>query len=82
MVTEGGAVLYTDPRKVAPEVAAHLKEGGVEVGEGAQIYDCCRASRSTSRVEPQSTVRLVLPLTSRHSSLHPSMTHPSSGSPL
>ncbi|KAI8470117.1 MAG: hypothetical protein J3K34DRAFT_459008 [Monoraphidium minutum] len=31
MVTADGAALYTDPRKVSAEVAAHLKEGGVEV---------------------------------------------------
>jgi hypothetical protein len=32
MVTGEGASLYTDPRKITPEVADHLKEGGVEVG--------------------------------------------------
>ncbi|KIY93943.1 X-Pro aminopeptidase, partial [Monoraphidium neglectum] len=31
MVTGEGASLYTDPRKITPEVADHLKEGGVEV---------------------------------------------------
>lgn len=37
MVTEGGANLYTDPRKITPEVEAHLKEGGVEVGWAKQL---------------------------------------------
>jgi len=32
LVTASEAVLYTDPRKISEEVAAHLKEGGVEVG--------------------------------------------------
>lgn len=37
LVSLTDAVLYTNPAKVTPEVAAHLKEGGVSVKPYEQL---------------------------------------------